>query len=64
MSWPALLLQVYRSEGPGHNCRWNKRNCGVVCFVKDNLKRSYYIRVYDMDKAALVFDQEIYNQFK
>ena len=57
-------LQVYRSEGPGHSYRWNKRTCGVVCFVKDNLKRSYYIRVFDMDRQALVFDQEIYNQFK
>ena len=58
------VVQVYRSEGPGHSYRWNKRTCGVVCFVKDNLKRSYYIRVFDMDRQALVFDQEIYNQFK
>ena len=36
----------------------------MICFVKDNLKRSYYIRVFDMDRQALVFDQEIYNQFK
>ena len=36
----------------------------MVCFVKDNLRRSYYIRVYDMDRTVLVFDQEIYNQFK
>ena len=55
---------MYRSEGPGHSYRWNKRTCGVICFVKDNLKRSYYIRVFDMDRQALVFDQEIYNQFK
>merc|ERR1719158_2074840 len=58
------VVQVYRSEGPGHSYRWNKRTCGVVCFVKDNLKRSYYIRVFDMDKQVLVFNQEIYNQFK
>ena len=59
-----VSVQVYKSEGPGHSYRWNKRTCGVVCFVKDNLKRSYYIRVYDMDKNTLEFDQEIYNQFK
>ena len=58
------VVQVYRSEVPGHSYRWNKSTCGVVCFVKDNLKRSYYIRVFDMDRQALVFDQEIYNQFK
>jgi len=58
------VVQVYRSEGPGHAVRWNKRTCGVVCFIKDNAKRSYYIRVYDMDRTLLVFDQEIYNQFR
>ena len=58
------VAQVYRSEGPSHNYRWNKRTCGVVCFVKDNLRRSYFIRVYDMDRMVLVFDQEIYNQFR
>ena len=52
------VAQVYRSEGPSHNYRWNKRTCGVVCFVKDNLRRSYFIRVYDMDRMVLVFDQE------
>jgi len=56
--------QVYHSEGPGHSYRWNKRSCGVVCFVKDNLKRSYFIRLYDMDNHLLVFEQEIYNQLK
>ena len=58
------VVQVYRSEGPGHSYRWNKRTCGVVCFVKDNLKRSYYTCVFDMDRHALVFDQEIVNQFR
>lgn len=47
----------------GH-ARWNKRSCGVVCLVKDNPKRSYFIRVVDMDRKCVVFDQEIYNQFR
>ena len=32
--------------------------------VKDNPKRSYFIRVTDMDRKLVVFDQEIYNQFR
>ena len=64
VSLSTTVAQVYRSEGPSHNYRWNKRTCGVVCFVKDNLRRSYFIRVYDMDRMVLVFDQEIYNQFR
>lgn len=63
-SLATTVVQVYHSEGPGHSYRWNKRSCGVVCFVKDNLKRSYFIRVYDIDHNLLVFEQEIYNQFK
>ena len=59
-----FITQVYHSEGPGHSYRWNKRSCGVVSFVKDNLKRSYFIRVYDMDNHLLVFEQEVYNQLK
>ena len=47
----------------GH-ARWNKRSCGVVCLVKDNPKRSYFIRVLDIDRKMIVFDQEIYNQFR
>ena len=47
----------------GH-AKWNKRSCGVVCLVKDNPKRSYFIRVLDMDRKVVVFDQEIYNQFR
>ena len=47
----------------GH-ARWNKRSCGVACLVKDNPKRSYFIRVLDIDRKMIVFDQEIYNQFR
>lgn len=54
------VVQVFYSDGS----RWNKRHCGVACFVKDNVRRSYFIRVYDMDHKTLVFDQEIYNQFR
>lgn len=58
------VAQVYQSEGPGHSYRWNKRTCGVVCFVKDNGRRSYFIRVFDLDRNVLVYDQEIYTQFR
>ncbi len=56
-------VQIYMSE-PTHHHRWNKRSCGVCCFVKDNGRRSYFLRVFDMDRHMLVFEQEIYNQFR
>ena len=48
-----------------HSRRWNKRSSGVACFVKDNTRRSYFVRIFDLDRGTmLVFDQELYNQFR
>ncbi len=63
VSLATAVVQIYKSESPSHH-RWNKRSCGVACFVKDNPRRSYYVRTFDMDRQMLVFDQEIYNQFR
>jgi len=57
------IRKIYHSEAPGHH-RWNKRSCGVAAFVKDNPRRSYYVRVFDMDRRMMVFEQETYNQFR
>ncbi|XP_064606131.1 LOW QUALITY PROTEIN: actin nucleation-promoting factor WASL-like [Liolophura sinensis] len=57
------VVQVFLAEAPSRS-RWNKRYCGVACFVKDNGKRSYYIRVFDIKKKTLLWEQELYNQFK
>ena len=64
ISLATAVVQIYTSEPPSHH-RWNKRSCGVACFVKDNPARSYFVRIYDLDRGTmLVFDQEIYNQFR
>ncbi|XP_006819312.1 actin nucleation-promoting factor WASL-like [Saccoglossus kowalevskii] len=47
--------------------RWTQQLCGVACFVKDNPKRSYFIRIYDIQNSYrynMVWEQELYNQFK
>ncbi|CAN2389194.1 Wiskott-Aldrich syndrome [Pristimantis euphronides] len=41
---------------------WIKQSCGVVCLVKDNPKRSYFLRLYDITEEKLVWEQEIYQQ--
>ena len=28
--------------------QWSKIKTGIVCFVKDNVKKSYYIRLFDL----------------
>ncbi|XP_029993704.1 WASP actin nucleation promoting factor b isoform X2 [Sphaeramia orbicularis] len=41
---------------------WSLQHTGVVCFVKDNPKRSYFIRMFDLKMGRLIWEQEIYNQ--
>ncbi|KAK9970520.1 hypothetical protein ABG768_026458 [Culter alburnus] len=52
-----LLMAV-----PSDPNRWTPQQSGVVCFVKDSLQRSFFIRLYDIKAGKLVWEQEIYNQ--
>lgn len=57
------VAQVYHAHpDPG---RWTKYKTGVVCFVKDNLRKSYYIRLLEMNAKGftIAWEQELYNQF-
>ncbi|XP_076362133.1 uncharacterized protein LOC143252996 isoform X2 [Tachypleus tridentatus] len=58
-SLATAVVQVYLSDPPEH-CQWLKHCCGIACLVKDNSRRSYFIRVYDMDncQAGLNFADE------
>lgn len=42
-SLASAVVQVYFADPPGRN-QWNKRYCGIICFIKDNIKRSYFLR--------------------
>ncbi|XP_069799564.1 actin nucleation-promoting factor WAS [Dendropsophus ebraccatus] len=44
------------------NDHWIKQSCGVVCLVKDNPKRSYFIRLYDITEEKLIWEQELSQQ--
>ncbi|OWF35295.1 Wiskott-Aldrich syndrome protein [Mizuhopecten yessoensis] len=57
------VVQLYTADPPSRN-RWTKRFCGVACFIKDNPNRSYFIRVFDVKKNQMIWEQEIYNQFR
>ncbi|XP_015278994.1 PREDICTED: wiskott-Aldrich syndrome protein homolog, partial [Gekko japonicus] len=41
---------------------WSKQGCGVLCFVKDNPRRSYFVRFYDLKDRKMIWEQELYNQ--
>ena len=41
------VAQLYIASPESRN-KWSKKTTGVVCFVKDNAKRSYFIRIYSI----------------
>lgn len=48
--WQTLVTsvaQLYIAPPESRN-RWKKKATGVICFVKDNGKRSYFLRMYSL----------------
>ncbi|XP_038138585.1 wiskott-Aldrich syndrome protein-like isoform X2 [Cyprinodon tularosa] len=47
---------------PNSPTMWSLQHTGVVCFVKDNPQRSYFIRMFDLKAGRQIWEQELYNQ--
>ncbi|KAI1298604.1 Neural Wiskott-Aldrich syndrome protein [Halotydeus destructor] len=63
-SMATAVVQLLLTKPPEHS-KWNKMATGVACFVKDNPKRSYFIRVFDIDnRKCMIWEQELYTTFK
>lgn len=58
----SAVVQVCFADPPNRS-QWNKRHCGVVCFIKDNIKRSYFLRVFCLDRQSAIWEQELYSSF-
>ena len=46
-SLATAVVQIYQSEPQSNHNRWNKRSCGVVCFVKDNARRLIFFYLFE-----------------
>ncbi|XP_076022243.1 WASP actin nucleation promoting factor b isoform X2 [Genypterus blacodes] len=55
------VAQLYMAV-PHSPSMWKLQHTGVLCFVKDNPQRSFFIRMFDMKAGKLVWEQELYNQ--
>ncbi|XP_068964284.1 actin nucleation-promoting factor WAS isoform X1 [Petaurus breviceps papuanus] len=55
------VAQLYLAL-PSTGGRWQKELSGAICFVKDNPRRSYFIRLYGLQEGRLLWEQEIYTQ--
>lgn len=47
------VAQLYVASPESRN-RWKKKLTGVICFVKDNGKRSYFLRMYSLVVCELL----------
>ncbi|XP_034394205.1 wiskott-Aldrich syndrome protein-like isoform X2 [Cyclopterus lumpus] len=60
-SMATAVAQLFMSL-PHSPSMWSLQHTGVVCFIKDNLQRSYFIRMFDLKTGRQVWEQEVYNQ--
>uniref|UniRef100_A0A674MHB3 WASP actin nucleation promoting factor n=1 Tax=Takifugu rubripes TaxID=31033 RepID=A0A674MHB3_TAKRU len=61
-SMASAVAQLYMAL-PHSPSSWSLQHTGVVCFVKDNPQRSYFLRMFDLKAGRLMWEQELYNQF-
>lgn len=54
-------IQLWLSQKPLHN-NWSKGCSGIICFVKDYTKKSYFFRLYTLAPSQ-VWEQEMYTPF-
>ena len=55
------VCQVYMAD-PNPN-QWSLSHTGAVVFSKDNPKKSYFLRLVDLEQSKVVWDQELFGQF-
>ena len=58
------VVQLLVTTPPAHS-KWTKLVTGVTCFVRDPIKRSYFIKVFDIEqRKRCVWEQEFYRSFE
>ncbi|CAG0909941.1 unnamed protein product, partial [Cyprideis torosa] len=55
------VVQLFRSLD---DRSWEKMAAGVVTLIRDNEKRSFFIRVFSIVREMQLFEQELYLQFE
>ncbi|XP_076256039.1 actin nucleation-promoting factor WAS-like [Rhynchophorus ferrugineus] len=57
------VVQLFVTTPPNHS-QWNKKDTGVLCFVKDNTKKNFFFRLYNLKKNILTWEHEMYNNME
>jgi hypothetical protein len=62
-SLATTVVQIFITTPPDH-AEWSKLDAGVLCLVKDHLRRSYYFRLYCPERRTCVWEHEVYNSMQ
>uniref|UniRef100_A0A182P7J6 WH1 domain-containing protein n=1 Tax=Anopheles epiroticus TaxID=199890 RepID=A0A182P7J6_9DIPT len=62
-SLSTAIVQLYTTQSPAH-ASWVKRCTGALCFIKDNIRKSYYFRLYCLKANQMVWEQELYEKIE
>ncbi|XP_030584302.1 neural Wiskott-Aldrich syndrome protein [Archocentrus centrarchus] len=62
ISTVAQILQA--KSTPGESPSWSRLDCGVVCLIEDLSMHSYFLHLYCVKRAKLLWEQEVYIPFK
>ncbi|XP_052867273.1 actin nucleation-promoting factor WASL [Anopheles cruzii] len=57
------VVQLYSTQSPAH-ASWVKRCTGALCFIKDNVRKSYYFRLFCLKIKQMVWEQELYEKIE
>ncbi|CAH1724118.1 actin nucleation-promoting factor WASL-like [Aphis gossypii] len=54
------VVQFFSTDGP-EGTEWRQKNFGILCFVRDPNRKSYYFRLYCPIRHQLLWEHEMYN---
>lgn len=57
------VVQLYTTQSPQHS-QWCKKHTGVLCFVKDNVKKNFFFRLFCLKQNMKVWEHEMYNNME
>ncbi|XP_066255039.1 actin nucleation-promoting factor WASL-like [Euwallacea similis] len=57
------VAQLFVTAPPNHS-QWMKRGTGVLCFVKDNIRKNYFFRMFNLKHNQMVWEHEMYNNME
>lgn len=63
LSQSTSVVELYMADPP-HYSQWSRYAMGVLCFIKDNIRRSYFMRLYCLKQNHQIWEHEIYDELQ